>query len=203
MRVTVVSDTIQEFNGERFYLCGNYFQHNGKRLHVTVWKHHRGDIPKGYHIHHIDGDRSNNQIENLAILTGSLHVSMHNAPEIRGEYQQKHIQEIQELAKEWHHSDAGRAWHSEHAVSQWENGTFAPIERGCAQCGKKFMRGGINAKRDIVFCSNRCKSAWRRAQGYDNEERVCEYCGKTYVVNHYARNKYCSPECAVAKRWGR
>ena len=34
MRVEVLSDTIQVFNGERFYLCGNYFQHKGKRLRL-------------------------------------------------------------------------------------------------------------------------------------------------------------------------
>ena len=75
MKVTVISPTIQEFNGERFYLCGNYFQHKGKRLHVAVWKYHNGDIPKGYHIHHIDEDRTNNQIENLTQVEASWHSS--------------------------------------------------------------------------------------------------------------------------------
>ncbi len=26
-----------------------------KRLHRVVWQHHKGEIPKGYHIHHVDG----------------------------------------------------------------------------------------------------------------------------------------------------
>ena len=38
MEYKVVSETIQELNGERFYLCGKYYQHNGKRLHRAVGK---------------------------------------------------------------------------------------------------------------------------------------------------------------------
>ena len=48
MQVSRISDTIQEFAGERFYLCGLYFQRKGNRLHREVWKYHRGEIPKGF-----------------------------------------------------------------------------------------------------------------------------------------------------------
>ena len=65
-RVTVIDATKQAFNGEVFYLCGGYFQHKGKRLHRAVWEYFHGPIPKGYHIHHMDGNRANNNIENLA-----------------------------------------------------------------------------------------------------------------------------------------
>lgn len=81
MQVSRISDTIQEFAGERFYLCGLYFQRKGKRLHREAWKYHRGEIPKGFHVHHKDGDRSNNQIENLLLVEKSEHLSMHMTPE--------------------------------------------------------------------------------------------------------------------------
>ena len=91
MKVKVISPTIQEFDGERFYLCGKYFQHRGKRLHIAVWEYHNGDVLKGYHVHHIDEDRSNNQIENLCLMPASMHVSFHQQGEERKEYQQKHL----------------------------------------------------------------------------------------------------------------
>lgn len=77
MRVHVISDTIQEFNGERFYLCGNYFQHNGKRLHRAVWEYHFGPVPDGCDIHHIDGDRGHNDAENLACMARTEHHKHH------------------------------------------------------------------------------------------------------------------------------
>ena len=52
---------------------GNY----GKRLHRLIYEKHYGKIPEGYHIHHIDGDKLNNEISNLECLTASEHVSLH------------------------------------------------------------------------------------------------------------------------------
>jgi hypothetical protein len=46
------------------------------------------------------------------------------------------------------------------------------------------------------FCSNKCKSRWRRRSGLDDVERICEYCGKAFKVNKYKPTKYCSSLCA-------
>ena len=48
-----------------------------KRLHVYVWEHYNGEVPKGYHIHHKDHDKNNNEIENLVLLSASEHASLH------------------------------------------------------------------------------------------------------------------------------
>src|SRR5215469_17385379 len=34
-------------------------------LHRKIWETHRGPLPKGVHIHHRDGNKANNQIDNL------------------------------------------------------------------------------------------------------------------------------------------
>src|SRR4249920_1704457 len=78
MRITVtpivISPTIQEFAGDRYYLCGKYFQNVRGRLHLAVWRLHRGEVPPGHHIHHKDDDRSNNDLENLECLTVQEHL---------------------------------------------------------------------------------------------------------------------------------
>lgn len=48
------------------------------REHIYVMEEHLGyKIPDGYVVHHIDGDKCNNHIENLALLTISEHNNAH------------------------------------------------------------------------------------------------------------------------------
>lgn len=48
-----------------------------KRLHRLIWEEHYGSIPKGYIIHHKDGDVKNNNINNLEMLSNFKHNSLH------------------------------------------------------------------------------------------------------------------------------
>ena len=204
MEVKVISPTIQEFNGERFYLCGNYFQHKGKRLHVAVWRYHNGEIPKGYHVHHIDKNRANNQIGNLQLELGRIHLSEHGKAPERSEYNQKHIEDMRVLAAQWHGSDAGREWHSEHAKEAWEKRREGEeFEYVCSECGKQFKTYHLYGEGRHAFCSNTCKSNFRRKSGVDNETRVCAKCGKEFTTNRYSKAKCCSKQCASDMRWGK
>lgn len=40
-------------------------------VHRLVWEAFNGKIPDGFHVDHIDGDRHNNKLENLQLLTKS------------------------------------------------------------------------------------------------------------------------------------
>jgi len=55
-----------------YYACTNGDRHY---LHRVIWKSINGKIPPGYDIHHIDGDRTNNHIDNLELITKSEHSS--------------------------------------------------------------------------------------------------------------------------------
>lgn len=46
-------------------------------LHQEVWKLSNGAIPKGYCIHHKDGDITNNDISNLELLDKKKHLTDH------------------------------------------------------------------------------------------------------------------------------
>jgi hypothetical protein len=201
MKVKVISPTIQEFDGERFYLCGKYFQHRGKRLHVAVWKYHNGEVPKGYHVHHVDEDRSNNQIENLKLMESGMHCSLHQHSEDRKAYQQKHIKDMRELASEWHRSEAGREMHRRLSKKQWENAEL--ISYTCTECGKSFQTRHHYSPEENRFCSNNCRAAFRRHNHTDDVDRVCAYCGKTFQVNRYSKAECCSRDCAVKRRWNK
>lgn len=187
MEVEVLSEKQQRFNGEVYYRCGHYFQRKGKRLHLAVWRYHNGEIPRGACIHHIDGDRSNNDIGNLQLMpTISSHGKLHGENWHGRDFPQIAC----DLAKEWHRSPAGREWHRHHyeAVKQRLHQTFDAV---CLVCGKHFTSGRAGAK----FCCNYHKTRYRRQIGADNVEKRCPVCGKVFVCNRYDRNICCSRIC--------
>ena len=47
-----------------------------KRLHVYVWEYYNGsEVPKGYHVHHKDFNKGNNEIENLVLMSAALEIA--------------------------------------------------------------------------------------------------------------------------------
>lgn len=52
-------------------------------VHRLVWEKHYGKIPEGFQIHHIDEDKTNNEITNLRLVTPLEHKRIHSKCEIR------------------------------------------------------------------------------------------------------------------------
>lgn len=193
MQPIVISPTIQEFNGKRFYLCGKYFQHKGLRLHRAVWEHHNGPILDGHHVHHEDEDRSNNQSDNLECLSPHEHLGGKHG-EASAERGKVALSAAREGAAKWHGSEEGRKWHSKHFEESIRPIMDQQVDCTCEQCGKGYQLGRI-AAHNSKFCSNACKSAWRRAAGLDDEQRQCAQCGAEFTANKYKKQKACSRDC--------
>lgn len=167
-----------------------------KRLHVYVYERERGrNVPAGYQVHHIDENKNNNEIENLACIPEHYHLSYHskkNAEENR-EQLVKALDAARNAATEWHRSKEGRQWHKAHYEKMKsalrEKHTFK-----CRYCGRDFI--GIREG----FCCDSHKTAYRNKSGVDDEPRKCEICGKWFIINKYRKTKTCSRECATLKR---
>jgi predicted DNA-binding protein YlxM (UPF0122 family) len=69
------------FNGKKYTSRNNGYMActDGVRssMHRDVWCFHNGEIPENYDIHHINGNKTDNRLENLQILPKSEHTKLH------------------------------------------------------------------------------------------------------------------------------
>lgn len=173
-----------------YYLSTKIYKNNRRiRLHRYIWEQYNGEIPNNYEIHHIDHNKDNNDISNLEMLTKEEHKKRHNeeiTDDIKEKYRINLEQNARPKAIEWHKSNKGKEWHKE----QYKNslGKLTPKEMICEYCGKNYLSMDNGKNR---FCSNNCKSAYRRKMGIDNINRKCVVCGNEFIVNKYSKKVKC------------
>jgi len=191
------------FNGHKYRRDKHtgYYLNSARRerLHRAVWEYHKGKIPEGFHIHHIDEDKSNNEIMNLALLPGRVHAYLHGKEHDLYHHEEivkNLVQHAAPKSKTWHHSKAGREWHSEHAKESAAH--MEKREYVCQNCGKHFFKKPLGENK---FCSNACRSAYRRKSGVDDETRTCIICGKQFTTNKYTKSVTCSASCRDKYSW--
>ena len=193
---------IQEFNGIKFYkkpagyYKADYQTHGGLYMHRFVWEYHNGKIPDGEHIHHINGNKSDNTIENLGIMDGREHISYHTKKTFaeNPELGLRGIRAAQEAAKIWHRSKAGREWHSIHGTESWVGKEME--EYDCTVCGQKYST--YKGYRKKGYCSPVCQNKARHLSGVDDIVCICSECRAEFKKNNYRKTKTCSICCAVA-----
>lgn len=194
----------QYFDGKMFtrdeetgyYLCSSKsVDGSRKRLHVYVWEYYNGPVPIGYHIHHKDEDKNNNDISNLELKLGVEHLSLHAKENFYRNHDKalQHLEKIRPMTKEWHKGDEGRKWHKDH-YEEMKDKLHVDEEYVCVYCKKRFV-GRMNGQ--TKFCSNNCKSRYRNMQGVDNIEAECIVCGKKFIKNKYSKTQTCSRECGT------
>ena len=54
-----------------------YLMFRGRLLHRTIWEEHKGPIPKGHVVHHLNGDKVDNRIDNLSLMSQAEHCFHH------------------------------------------------------------------------------------------------------------------------------
>ena len=179
------------FNGRQYVWNGKYYRRSRTFLHRDVWAFHNGPIPEGYHIHHIDHDTTNNAIENLQMVWGSTHLHTHQMGMKRPDPVW-----TREPLKVWRESPEGKARMSELGKM---NSAYLGQEKEfqCECCGEYFFAPNMGQNR---FCSNKCKSKWRRDAGPDDVAKNCTECGAEFKTNKYSKTETCSRSCG-RKKW--
>lgn len=188
--VEIIDDCTQKFNGRIYKLNQN--GHFGS-IHRDVWIYYNATVPGNeYDVHHVDFDKSNNDISNLQLLTRSEHRKIHNP---------KHCRRGQPLEKEFICDvcgkkylafDVGQKIHycSKHCL---EKSKHLRLQKSikCQNCGKEFAVRKYDKK--TKFCSKQCASEYSHKQAV--EQKKCPVCGKVFECYKYRRQECCSPEC--------
>lgn len=137
-----------------------------KYLHVAIVEARDGEVPDGFHVHHVNGNPLDNDPANLIALTPKMHYQVHlkmgTFDDWRASGMSQHLERIRRDAARWHGSDEGLAWHAEHGRKSWEN--RVATEKVCGECGKNYTT--FFPKRSQV-CSPACQQRlYRRTRRY-------------------------------------
>jgi len=166
------------FKGKLFNIDGHgYFRCGRKRVHRIIWEHYNGSIPKGFDIHHKDGNKFNNDISNLECICHKKHLSMHmkaNSIKIHA----------------WLKTVKGYKFLSEKAKRQWKEMPLKTFT--CQNCSKEFQ---TKHNRFVKYCGDNCVMSARNKSGVDNIDRTCVICSNSFVINRYQKTQTCSFNC--------
>lgn len=159
------------------------------------------------HVHHRDGNRQNNDLSNLEVLSNAEHQRMHDWPIT---HQRSRIfvpcawpgcdrtkEVVSSRLKTYKHiycSNEHRLM-ALHAKCHSTAMAKRPPSLMCYWCAQAFYDSGERYK-NAKFCSKACADA---AKVTDNPEKPCERCGTMFhkrFTSETAKARFCSEACA-------
>ena len=190
LKVEKIDEAHQKFNGivytRNIQRNTHYFKVTS--LHRAVWTYYYGALPDGYVIHHIDGDKSNNDISNLTIMPSADHMRLHARNEFFKGMSRKLFKCVV-CGKEYEAINTGNnRYCSEKCLDHYKRTEGCVETRHCERCGKEFT---VYKYKSTRFCSPQCAGASRKLLVV----KICPTCGKEFTERPSDPHKYCSNEC--------
>ena len=159
-------DVCVEWNGKKWHVYGTgstaYYERTDKsvkpkrtvRLHRALWVANFGEPPEGFHVHHKDGNKLNNDLANLECISNADHMRHHYYE--RGRIEQPDwstlpfytVQCSDCLEPIQRKRPAGKCVCAKCSTIRAEE--KRKVDRICAECGTPFRSRFGN------FCSQRC-----------------------------------------------
>lgn len=147
--VEIIDDNHQKFDGMLFNKNkGGHFT-NHASMHRAVYTYYYGEIPEGYEIHHVNENKADNDISNLAMLTKSEHSKIHNQTAQPVNVKCGYCGKLFQVSK-IHKKQARFCSYS--CSAKYKRGHF-PILKKCQNCNKEFFTTYPLKK----FCSAECR----------------------------------------------
>ena len=83
-------------NGGYYKVTSNKEGNQGRALHCLIWEdHYEKSVPQGYNIHHINGNKLDNRIQNLQCVEHNIHSSFHSRGKVVSLETRRKIKEAQ------------------------------------------------------------------------------------------------------------
>lgn len=160
---------IIEFDGTKFYRYPDspkrthrvYYQNQGRILHREIWKKANGPIPRGYEVHHKDGNPLNNAVENLEAIPRPTHkaISAHSR-----RYVEFPCSWCGDIFVKQSNLQGDNHFCSTACKQKWRYHNNADMrEKTCEGCGTVFSVYISNFYRQ-KFCSRSCATTTRNRQ---------------------------------------
>ena len=153
-KIEVINEKYVEFDGHAFRKTSGGYYDRCESLHGAIYEKFYGiKIPKEYSIHHVDGDKNNNDVSNLQMLTRSEHQKKHTACQFKTK--KKFVCIV--CGKEYEAINNGHnCFCSSKCRDKWSTIKYPrrAKEKECLYCGNKFESYNKNAK----YCSQSCRA---------------------------------------------
>lgn len=206
-------DRCVEYGGRVYHVWSRGYYETNIRLHREVWQDANGPIPEGWHVHHKNGDKLDNRLENLELIPISEHsrhhfverVEPHRDVGIRNSIASNRRNRDRLLDRKLvcvycgsefsSQSYIPPRFRSDGCLEKARSGAFMGEDRDCGHCGQRY-RAKSRAQK---YCSKKCnnRACMRRLKDLEFRDVACGHCGAVFRSKR-ANAKFCDNECARA-----
>lgn len=167
--IEIIDDNHCKFNGLTYYKderTGRYFSRMS--LSRVVWTYFNGEIPEGYEIHHVDENKSNDDITNLQMMTKSEHWKIHgkNFGKVKTKKTAKFI--CIACGKEYESTNTGNNRYCSKKCRESYRRNMYQATFTCIFCGKEFSAYKYSKSRVRKFCSQKCAHEYAKTRKSSN-----------------------------------
>ncbi len=151
-----------EKRDKRVYFHRHDSYQSPKSLHQQIWIDNFGEIPKGFVVHHKDGNPFNNKISNLELLSNVEHSRQHTKMLFKrpGYYEiaVANLKLGRKKADAWHRGEEHRKLAKKWAKKSWKNKKTYSKKCILLECQKTYQTYFPTRSK---FCSRKCKERAR------------------------------------------